>query len=98
MAISYGLTKHNSSYIKPLMWQAGAGSRDIKMTETLSLPSGSSQTSEWKNCNAGKQVLQWRYYKMLWLKERESAILLDQEGKPSKSRAMGGFVEDVTLI
>lgn len=35
---------------------------------------------------------------MLWLKERESAILLDQEGKPSKSRAMGGFVEDVTLI
>ena len=45
MVISSGLTEYNSSFIQPVMCQAWAGSGNLKMMKTLSLPSGSSQPS-----------------------------------------------------
>ena len=41
-------------------------------------------------------MLQRKYYKMLWIKERKPVNLLYQERKTRKRQVKSGFVENVT--
>ena len=68
MVISSGLTEYNSSFIQPVMCQAWAGSGNLKMMKTLSLPSGSSQPSAGSGHLNETLLLRWTSVRMELLK------------------------------